>query len=84
MRLLLLAILLAATGMFHIEHASAQEKMIYPWCSQTTGIGSTQCTYPSFQECMFDTKGISGVCTPNATYDKNAPNAAGFNARPPQ
>lgn len=56
-------------------------KMTYPWCSQTSGMG-TQCTHPTDQECMYNTQRIGGICTPNTAYDKNAPNAGGFDARP--
>ena len=59
-RLLLAVALFAAAGMLSIDRAAAQEKITYPWCSVTPGFG-TQCTHPSFGECMFDVQGIRCV-----------------------
>jgi hypothetical protein len=69
--LILAALATLATLTLGAGSASAQPAMgRAPWCVVRSDIGGMlQCSYHSFQQCMFAAQGVSNQCTANPWYE---------------
>jgi hypothetical protein len=62
--ILFVALMAGALSVFSGTGASAQ---YYPWCSlYSDKVGSSNCGFVSFEQCMANVRGIGGFCVQNA------------------
>ena len=80
MRTLLLSSVLAlALGVTFTTDASAQRRIIYPWCAFYSAEGIDECLYHNIAQCRASVSGVGGFCYQNYAYIERPPPA-----RPPR
>jgi hypothetical protein len=67
---LLAALLLPVLGLIATP-ASAQQRVIYPYCLQDTRAGTITCSFRSLRECLDGRNSTNDTCIPNPDwYDR--------------
>ena len=69
MRLLLLILVVLATGIFIEKPAEAQSG---GWCAYLNGgghDGSRECGFVTLQQCLAEVRGVGGNCGPSPYYE---------------
>ncbi|MGC2123005.1 MAG: DUF3551 domain-containing protein [Xanthobacteraceae bacterium] len=72
MKPLLAALAACGAVTFFVPPAQAQNG---PWCAHYD-FGSDEtvnCSYFSFQQCLYDVRGVGGFCSQNSTYGLASP-----------
>jgi hypothetical protein len=54
---------------------SASARTEYPYCAVSRGFGTTNenCSFPTFEACLQEIRGLGGYCSPNSYYVPPAP-----------
>lgn len=69
MRILLLSSVLALTlGVAIAPDASAQRRIIYPWCAFYNPDGIAECLYYNVAQCRASVSGVGGYCYQNPRF----------------